>query len=32
MTVDGPMIQAIAAMIGITLMSAAFWLALRYAE
>jgi hypothetical protein len=32
MTVDGPMIQAIAAMVGITLMSAAFWLALRYAE
>ena len=32
MTVDGPMVQAIAAMVGITLMSAAFWLALRYAE
>ena len=32
MTVDGPMVQAIAAMVGITLLSAAFWLALRYAK
>jgi len=32
MTVDGPMVQALAAILGLTLLSAAFWLALRYAD
>ena len=30
MTVDGPMVQAIAAVVGLTLLSAAFWMALRW--
>ena len=29
---DGPMVQAIAAMFGLTLLSAAFWYTLRYAK
>ncbi len=32
MTVDAPMIQALAAMFGLLMLSAGFWLALRYAD
>ncbi len=32
MTVDGPMVQALAAVLALTMLSAAFWLALRYAD
>ena len=32
MTVDGPMVQALAAMFGLLMLSAAFWMALRYAD
>ena len=30
MTVDGPMVQAVAAVVGLTLLSIAFWMALRW--
>ena len=32
MTVDGPMVQAIAAMFGLVMLSAAFWMALRWGQ
>ena len=32
MTVDGPMIQALAAVFGLLMLSAAFWMALRWAD
>ena len=32
MTIDGPMVQAIAAVFALTMLSGAFWLALRYAD
>ena len=32
MTVDGPMVQAIAAMVGLVMLSAAFWMAFRWAD
>jgi len=30
--IDGPMVQSLAAMFGLLMMSGAFWLALRYAD
>ena len=30
--IDGPMVQSLAAMFGLLIMSAAFWMALRYAD
>ena len=30
--IDGPMVQSVAAMFGLLMMSAAFWMALRYAD
>jgi len=30
--IDGPMVQSLAAVFGLLMMSAAFWLALRYAD
>ena len=30
--IDGPMVQSLAAMFGLLMMSAAFWIALRYAD
>ena len=32
MTLDGPMIQALAAIFGLVMLSAGFWMALRYAD
>ena len=32
MTIDGPMIQALAAVFGLLMLSAAFWMALRWAD
>ena len=32
MTLDGPMIQGLAAVFGLLMLSAAFWMALRYAD
>ena len=30
--IDGPMVQAVAAMFGLLMLSAGFWMALRYAD
>ena len=30
--IDGPTVQSLAAMFGLLMMSAAFWMALRYAD
>ena len=30
--IDGPMVQSLAAMFGLLMLSAAFWMALRYAD
>ena len=30
--IDGPTVQSVAAVVGLLMLSAAFWMALRYAD